>query len=102
MHRLFAEVLARAHQAAGLTSDEHFSVDGTLIEAWASMKSFRRKDEPPSKGGPGCNSTVDYRGKTRTNDTHESRTNPDCRLYEEVPGRGRPALPPGEPRDGEP
>jgi len=87
VHKLFAEVLARA-QAAGLTSDEHFSVDGTLIEAWASMKSFRPKDEPPSTGGPGRNRTVDYRGETRGNDTHESRTDPDCRLYKKSPGAG--------------
>lgn len=87
VHCLFAEVLAKA-RAANLTSDEHFSVDGTLIEAWASMKSFRPKDEPPSKGGPGRNRAVDYRGETRTNDTHESLTDPDCRLYKKSLGAG--------------
>jgi hypothetical protein len=50
VHKLFAAVLEQAKRA-GLTSDEHFSVDGTLIEAWASMKSFRRKNEPPT-GNP--------------------------------------------------
>ena len=86
VHRLFAEVLARA-KASGLTSDEHFSVDGTLIEAWASMKSFRPKDEPPTKGGSGRNAAVDFRGETRSNDTHESTTDPDCRLYKKAHGQ---------------
>lgn len=86
VHRLFAEVLAKA-KASGLTSDEHFSVDGTLIEAWASMKSFRRKGKPPTPGG-GRNREVDFRGETRTNDTHESTTDPDCRLYKKSPGAG--------------
>ncbi|MHB8698693.1 MAG: IS5 family transposase [Sulfuricaulis sp.] len=87
VHQLFAEVLARA-RAANLTSDEHFSVDGTLIEAWASMKSFRPKDEPPAPPGGGRNAAVDFRGETRTNDTHESTTDPDCRLYKKSPGAG--------------
>jgi transposase len=87
VHKLFAEVLAQA-KAADLTSDEHFSVDGTLIEAWASMKSFRRKDEPPKGGGGGRNREVDFRGETRTNDTHESTSDPDCRLYKKAPGQG--------------
>lgn len=86
VHRLFAEVVARA-KASGLTSDEHFSVDGSLIEAWASMKSFRPKDEPPPKGGSGRNAAVDFRGETRSNDTHESTTDPDCRLYKKAPGQ---------------
>src|SRR3990172_9080727 len=85
VHRLFAEVLAKA-KAANLTSDEHFSVDGTLIEAWASMKSFRPKDEPPTKGG-GRNREIDFRGETRTNDTHESTTDLDCRLYKKAHGQ---------------
>jgi hypothetical protein len=85
VHRLFAEVLAKAG-AANLTSDEHFSVDGTLIEAWASMKSFRPKGEPPAGGGR--NREVDFRGETRTNDTHESTSDPDCRLYKKSPGAG--------------
>lgn len=70
-----------------LLSDEHFSVDGTLIEAWASMKSFRPKDgsgEPPEDGGR--NPTVNFKGERRTNDTHESSTDPDCRLYKKSHG----------------
>ena len=65
-----------------LLSTEHFSVDGTLIDAWASMKSFRRKDgqdEPPS--GPGRNAERDFRGERRSNETHASITDPDARLY---------------------
>lgn len=76
----FQQVLAQARQA-GLVSDEHFSVDGTLIEAWASQKSFRRKDQgsaaPPDDPG---NPTVDFHGEKRSNQTHESTTDPDARL----------------------
>lgn len=71
----------------GLMSDEHFSVDGTLIEAWASMKSFRPKEgsgKPPEDGGR--NPTVDFKGESRTNDTHASTTDPDCRLYKKSRG----------------
>lgn len=78
---LFEEVLAQA-RAKGLLSAEHFSVDGTLVRAWASNKSFVPKDGPPppasgSKGNP----EVNFRGRPRTNDTHESRTDPDSQLY---------------------
>lgn len=62
-------------RAAAWMSDEHFTVDGTLIEAWASHKSFQPKDGPPD--GDGRN----FRGQTRTNDTHASKTDPDARLY---------------------
>src|SRR5215469_16723720 len=74
------EVVEQA-QARGLTSDEHFTVDGTLIEAWASLKSFRRKDEknPPPPDDPG-NPTVDFHGEKRSNQTHESTTDPDAML----------------------
>jgi transposase len=71
-----------------LLSTEHFSVDGTLIEAWASMKSFRAKDgsgEPPSGGGR--NAEADFRGKTRSNATHASTTDPDARLYRKGTGK---------------
>ncbi len=70
-----------------LLSDEHFSVDGTLIEAWASMKSFRPKDgsgEPPA---PGRNGEVDFRGEPRGNDTHASTTDEDARLYKKAAGQ---------------
>jgi hypothetical protein len=73
------EVVKRA-QAKGLTSDEHFTVDGTLIEAWASLKSFQRKGEnhqPPDDPG---NPTVDFHGEKRSNQTHESTTDPDALL----------------------
>jgi len=73
--RFLAEVVAQAQQR-GLTSDEHFSVDGTLIEAWASQKSFRPKDG--SGGGSGGGN---FRGQQRRNDTHVSTTDPDARLY---------------------
>jgi len=77
----FDQVLAQARQR-DLLSDEHFSVDGTLIEAWASLKSFRPKEEsaPPPPDDPG-NPTVDFRGETRSNATHASTTDPEARLY---------------------
>jgi transposase len=70
-----------------LLSTEHFSVDGTLIEAWASMKSFRPKDgsdEPPSGGR---NAEVNFRGEVRSNATHASTTDPDARLYRKGAGK---------------
>jgi len=77
--QFFQLVLTQAREA-DLLSDEHFSVDGTLIEAWASQKSFKRKDQsalPPDDPG---NPTVDFHGEKRSNDTHESTTDPDARL----------------------
>ena len=64
-----------------LLSDEHFSVDGTLIEAWASQKSFQRKDEDqaPPPDDPG-NPTVNFHGEKRSNDMHQSTTDPEARL----------------------
>jgi IS5 family transposase len=77
--KFFQAVLTQA-RVVNLLSDEHFSVDGTLIEAWASQKSFQRKDRPaPPPDDPG-NPTVDFHGETRSNDTHESTTDPDARL----------------------
>src|SRR4051795_8435611 len=74
--KFFALILEQAG-AAGLLSDEHFSVDGTLIEAWASQKSFQRKDKPeaPPPDDPG-NPTVNFHGEIRRNDTHQSKTDP--------------------------
>lgn len=70
-----------------LLSSDHFSVDGTLIEAWASMKSFRpRDDEGPGNGGGGRNAPADFRGEKRSNDTHASSTDPDAMLYKKGPG----------------
>lgn len=77
-----AEVMALADEK-GLLSREHFSVDGTLIQAWASQKSFRPKDgsndQTPSGGGR--NAQASWAGRPRSNDTHESTTDPDARLY---------------------
>jgi transposase len=79
-------------EAAGLLSDEHFTVDGTLIEAWASLKSVRPKDSdnpPTPPSGASRNPTVNFRGEKRTNDTHASTTDPQSRLYKK--GKGREA-----------
>jgi len=78
----FTEVMALADQK-GLLSKEHFSVDGTLIQAWASQKSFRPKDgsDDQTPSGGGRNAQADWKGKPRSNDTHESTTDPDARLY---------------------
>jgi transposase len=83
----FDAVLAQA-RAAGLLSDEHFTVDGTLLEAWASLKSFRRKDEGPQPppDDPG-NPTMNFHGESRRNDTHQSTTDPDARLARKGAGR---------------
>jgi transposase len=72
-----------------LLSADHFSVDGTLVEAWASMKSFRPKDdagEPPAPSG-GRNREADFHGQTRCNETHASTTDPEARLYRKGPGK---------------
>lgn len=78
----FTEVM-RVADAKGLLSKEHFSVDGTLIQAWASHKSFRPKDgsNDQTPSGPGRNAQADWKGKPRANDTHESSTDPDARLF---------------------
>ncbi len=75
-----SRILAQAERKR-LLSREHFTVDGTLIEAWASIKSFKPKDGPPPTGGGGRNDDVDFKGKKLTNDTHGSVTDPDARLY---------------------
>ena len=69
-----------------LLSSEHFSVDGTLIQAWASMKSFKPKQPPSNDGCGGRNAPVDFRGEKRSNETHQSTTDPDARLYKKGPG----------------
>ena len=81
-------VLAQPH-VKRLLSTDHFSVDGTLVEAWASMKSFRPKDgsgEPPPPGG-GRNGEADFQGQKRSNETHASTTDPDARLYRKGSGK---------------
>ena len=79
-----AQVVAQA-RAKGLTSDEHFTVDGTLLEAWASAKSFQPKDkkQPPAPGNP----TVDFRGEKRSNETHQSKTDPEALLARKGTGK---------------
>ena len=84
--RFFDAVVSTARKAQ-LLSDEHFTVDGTLIEAWASLKSFKAKDGPPSEGGG--DGMVDFRGQRRTNDTHESSTDEEARLARK--GKGKEA-----------
>jgi transposase len=83
----FEAVVAQA-RAAGLMSDEHFTVDGTLLEAWASLKSFRRKDAGPTAppDDPG-NPTINFHGETRRNDTHQSTTDPEAKLARKGAGR---------------
>lgn len=83
----FNKVMDLARERA-LLSDEHFTVDGTLIEAWAGQKSFQKKEgssQPPSDGG--SNPTVNFHGEKRSNATHESRTDPEARLYRKGPGK---------------
>ena len=83
------EVLAEARRRK-LLSEDHFTVDGTLLEAWASLKSFRPRDgdaDPPCDGGK--NASVDFHGEHRTNDTHQSTTDPEARLARK--GRGKEA-----------
>lgn len=90
--KFFAGVL-NLPQVRGLLSSEHFSVDGTLIEAWASMKSFVPKDggDPPSETGDGArggrNAERDFHGEKRRNDTHSSTTDPDARLFRKGAGK---------------
>ena len=85
-HKFLAAVLAHP-KVKRLLSTEHFSVDGTMIEAWASMKSVKPKDgsgEPPA---PGRNGEANFHGERRTNDTHQSTTDPEARLYRKGTGR---------------
>jgi len=99
--QFFQAVLGQP-EVRGLLSDDHFSVDGTLIEAWASMKSFKPKaeagGEPPAGAGGGRNAERDFHGERRRNDTHASTTDPEARLFRK--GRGKEAklcFPPGPP-----
>jgi transposase len=77
--RFFAAVVDQARLRHYLSND-HFSVDGTLLEAWASHKSFKPKDTPPDGPPAGRNSEVDFHGQKRSNETHESTTDPEARL----------------------
>ena len=81
----FAQVVELAREGRWM-SNEHFSMDGTLIEAWASMKSFRPKDEPPQGPGAG-NPWQDFHGEKRSNDTHQSTTDPEAKLLRKGAGK---------------
>ena len=83
--RVFFERVKLSAQWGKLASDDHFSVDGTLIEAWASHKSFKRKDDD-SATPPGRNPEVDFKGQERSNDTHASTTDADARLFKKAQG----------------
>jgi len=74
-------------RAKGLTSDEHFTVDGTLLEAWASLKSFQPKEGKASPPDDPGNPTVNFRGEKRSNETHESKTDPDALLARKSAGK---------------
>jgi IS5 family transposase len=83
----FLEAVLRHPKVKRFLSDEHFSVDGTLVEAWASMKSFRAKDGSDEPPGPGRNGERDFHGEKRANATHASTTDPDAKLYKKAQGR---------------
>lgn len=88
--RRFFDAIVRRAREAGLMSDEHFTVDGTLIEAWASLKSFRPKGEGPKDrptDGDPSNPTIDFHGEKRSNQTHESSTDPESRLMRKGLGK---------------
>src|SRR6185437_15164797 len=85
--REFLSAVIGQARERNLTSDEHFTVDGTLVEAWASLKSFQRKDgkkDPPDDPG---NPTIDFHGEKRSNQTHESTTDPDALLARKGNGK---------------
>ena len=82
----FFAVVVELARAGRWMSNEHFSVDGTLIDAWASMKSFRPKDEPPQGPGAG-NPWQDFHGEKRSNETHQSTTDPAARLLRKGAGK---------------
>lgn len=85
--RMFFESVLALAEWKNLISDEHFSVDGTLIQAWASHKSFVKKDgSTPSPEDGGRNPTVNFKGEKRSNDTHASTSDPDARLYKKSEG----------------
>src|SRR6202022_4665037 len=86
----FFQAVLQQGREGNLLSDEHFTVDGTLLEAWASLKSFQRKDAKnvPPPDDPG-NATVDFHGEKRCNETHESKTDPEAKLARK--GKGKEA-----------
>jgi transposase len=84
----FMDAVLNLPRVKALLSDEHFSVDGTLIQAWAGMKSFRRKDGNDEPPGPGRNSDRSFHKEKRSNETHASTTDPDARLARKSDGEG--------------
>ena len=84
----FAAVVAQA-KLRRYVSSEHFTVDGTLLKAWASHKSFKPKDGPPSEPPPGRNAEVGFHGEKRSNETHASTTDPESRLTARAATRRR-------------
>lgn len=84
--KFLAAVVAQA-RSRDLLSDDHFSVDGTLIDAWASIKSFRPKDGSGEPPGPGRNGERNFHGEKRSNKTHASTTDPDAKLYRKADGQ---------------
>ncbi len=91
VQQFFERVVASA-LVEPYASNDHFTVDGTLIQSWASLKSFRPKDEPPDQrpGDGGSNPSVNFRGERRSNETHRSTTDPEARLARK--SQGQPAL----------
>jgi transposase len=88
MASAFFQGVVRKLREKDLLSDEHFTVDGTLLEAWAGAKSFRRKDgKSQAPEGGGSNPTVNFHGEKRSNETHQSRTDADARLAKKGPGK---------------
>ena len=85
----FLEAVLRHPKVKRFLSDDHFSVDGTLVEAWASLKSFRAKDGSDEPPAPGRNGERDFHGEKRSNETHASTTDPDAKLYRK--GNSQPA-----------
>ena len=85
--RAFFDSVVKQARDKGLLCDEHFTVDGTLIEAWASLKSFKRKDGPPPTQGGDDSGMVDFRGEKRSNATHQSSSDPDAKLMRKSKGR---------------
>ena len=83
----FMQAVLDEAQRRRLLSEEHFTVDGTLLEAWASLKSFRPKDEEDPPAGEGRNPERNFRDKPRKNETHDSRTDPEARLYTKSRGQ---------------
>jgi transposase len=84
----FLALVVEQARAQHLTSDEHFTVDGTLLEAWAGMKSYQRKDgnNPPADDDPG-NPTVNFHGEQRSNRTHQSKTDPEAKMARKGEGK---------------